>query len=170
MKSKLKFICLALVILISYRYSQCEKCTSFEEAFKAPEKVTQITYARALNEIQLDSLPNRASKFKSLKIMYLSSNNIKSISSEIKHLQNLEELSFAENQLENIPEELFELKNLKEVILSSNKFSEATIKTIREKFKAKPPNTLLVLSEKKAMANFKKQMLESSRKKKKRKE
>ena len=57
---------------------------------------------------------------KSLKLLWLYSNDIVEIPKEIKNLQNLEELVLDDNRIEKVPEEVFECKKITKLYLSDN--------------------------------------------------
>ena len=91
-------------------------------------------------------MPRRIAELINIKELYLSTNKIKIIPSEIGALKKLEIISFAENQLTDLPKEIYELKNLKEVYLHSNLFTKEKVQEIKQMFIKHLPHTKLSIN------------------------
>ena len=131
----LKQLILLLLITASTNiYAQCTTCNSLSEALKNPEQVTAIKINSMQNDTVLKEFPQEISKFINLRILWLSSHEIKSINKDVCKLENLKSLSLAENHLKDLPECIYEMKNLKEIILLNNDFTEKAKTAIKARF------------------------------------
>ena len=111
-----KIIILFIVIQFNV-FGQTEKkvFNSIEDANQNPE----IVYDLNLSGQNLSEIPLNLLKFKNLKKLDLSSNNISILQKKIKLPENLELLNFSNNQLTEFS--IFPLKKLKVLNLQKNK-------------------------------------------------
>jgi len=94
-----------------------------ESCLKNAEFVTSLK----LRNQGFTELPSDLSKFKNLKELDLSDNNLKTLTSAISALTNLEVLNLSGNQLSSIPSEICNIKKLKVLNLSSNKITDGSL-------------------------------------------
>ncbi len=91
---------------------------SFEEAFKAPEKVVILDVKKQ----KLAKLPANIDQLVNLKKLILSENKIKELHPNIVKLKKLQYLEVAKNKLKNLPAGFEQLQNLRHLDLAKNKF------------------------------------------------
>jgi hypothetical protein len=77
-----------------------------------------------LSEVELKCVPEDLKKFKNLKILKLSYNDITKLPSWIGDLKNLESIDLSFNKLESLPEELSDLNKLKILDLFNNNLKD----------------------------------------------
>jgi Leucine-rich repeat (LRR) protein len=91
--------------------------TNLKKALKNAEKV----YMLRLCDQKLTEFPADIAKLTNLMVLYLDSNEIKTIPSFIKDLKKLRFISMTDNQITELPPELFELSDLRFIYLNNNK-------------------------------------------------
>jgi len=92
---------------------------------KGLEGWSQDTKNLILAGRELTRPPSGLNQFQNLEILFLNSNNLKTLSRDMmRELKNLEGLSIANNKLRSIDKEIGELKELRALILSENELIE----------------------------------------------
>ena len=76
-----------------------------------------------MNDCFVDSLPDEIENLKSLKVLALGVNNLKSLPNSIIHLDSLSVIDLSNNSFNAIPGELSEMKNLRKADLSNRHYT-----------------------------------------------
>ncbi|MDX5448364.1 MAG: hypothetical protein LPK47_08300 [Bacteroidota bacterium] len=139
-------IAISLFLSSWFTFAQCEKCTSFEEAFKDPSMVRSIMINSWQSGVSLDSIPENIGVFENLEILYLSDHNFNSVPPSLADLKKLRELSFAGCQFTDVPEEIFQLTQLNELILLNNAFSSEKVMELKKRFAEEMPKTKVLIN------------------------
>lgn len=91
-----------------------------EKHFRVGYPVTTLEELR-MNWKHVTRLPKEIEYFKSLRILDLSENKLKTLTSSIGSLSYLQEIRVDRNQLEALPIEIGHLQNLKQLVLNNNR-------------------------------------------------
>jgi hypothetical protein len=95
-----------------------EVYTSFEEAFKAPEKV----YILDMRKKKLSKLPDKIDQLVNLQKLLLGENKLKKLPESFSKLVKLQHLELQDNKLKKLPKGFENLTQLKYLDLANNKF------------------------------------------------
>jgi leucine-rich repeat protein SHOC2 len=109
-------------------YSQYKIYTNLNKALK---NTNQVKILR-LSSKDLKEFPLEITELQNLKVLILTNNQISLIPAEISRLKNLERLDLMGNNLKELPLEIVQLKKLKRINLAYNDVNEDDVKFIKD--------------------------------------